>query len=279
MAQAPTLQRLHLGQELRRLREQAGLSADQAAAELECDRSKVSRIELGRQGITLGEVKLLLTLYGVGEREGARIVEVARDAKKRVSSEPVPEWIRTYVSAEREAESIQKFEVELVPGLLQTEAYTRAVTLAADPTRKKEDVERLVGIRRERQRRLHGERPPRLHVVMNEAVIRRLVGGSSVLRDQLERLVELAALPTVSLQLLPFDVGAHAAMGTSFSVLALPAPQSAQVVYMEDIWSGTYVSRPEEITAYTDCFERLCTSALDERATVSMIKKAAGELR
>ncbi len=279
MAQAPTLQRLHLGQELRRLREQAGFSADRAAAELECDRSKVSRIELGRQGITLGEVKLLLALYGVGVEEGARIVEVARDAKKRVPSEPVPEWIRTYVSAEREAETIQKFEVELVPGLLQTEAYTRAVTLAADPTRGKEEIEQLVGIRRERQRRLHSERPPKLHVVMNEAVIRRLVGGGEVLREQLGRLLTLAKLPTVALQVLPFDAGAHAAMGTSFSVLALPAPQSAQVVYLEDIWNGVYVNRPEEIAAYTVVFDRLCKSALDERATVATIRQAAGELR
>jgi hypothetical protein len=188
----------------------------------------------------------------------------------------VPEWVRAFVGLEAEAAEIKKFEVELVPGLFQTEAYTRAVTRAADPTRNPAEVDRLVAIRQERQARLFGDGPPQLWVVLNEAVIRRAVGGPEVMSEQLGRLRELADLPTVSLQVLPFNAGAHAAMGSSFSILRLPDP-GGQVVYLEDLWSAEYVDREPQVAAYNQVFDRLRTTALDAAETMSLIERAMGE--
>jgi hypothetical protein len=133
-----------------------------------------------------------------------------------------------------------------------------------------------VAIRQERQARLFGDGPPQLWVVLNEAVIRRLVGGRDVVSEQLRRLRELAELPTVSLQVLPFDAGAHAAMGSSFSILRLPDP-GGQVVYLEDLWSAEYVDREAHVAAYNQVFDRLCTSALDAAETMSLIERVMGE--
>ncbi|WP_219414048.1 helix-turn-helix domain-containing protein [Pseudonocardia nigra] len=278
MAQSPTVRRLQLGRELRRLRERAGIPREAAANELECDVSKISKLETGKQTLQAAEVRALLTLYGADEGEAEQILAIAREARKR-SSHRVPEWVRAYVGLEAEATEIKYFHVELVPGLLQTEAYTRAVTRAADPTRNPAEVERLVAARGERQARLLGGNPPQLWVVINEAVMRRVVGGQSVMIEQLERLLELAQLPTVSLQVLPFTAGAHAAMGSSFTILRLAEPPDAQVVYLEDLWSADYLDRDPQVTAYTQVFDRLCASACDEAGTVTMIEEAMGELR
>jgi hypothetical protein len=163
-----------------------------------------------------------------------------------------------------------------VPGLFQTEPYIRAVTRAADPTRDPAEVDRLVAIRQERQARLFGDGPPQLWAVINEAVIRRVVGGPDVMREQLARLLELADLPTVSLQVLPFSAGAHAAMGSMFTILRLPEP-GTQVVYLEDLWSAEYVDREPQVAAYNQVFDRLCTSALDAAETKTLIERAMGE--
>ncbi|QYN36487.1 helix-turn-helix domain-containing protein [Pseudonocardia sp. DSM 110487] len=275
MAQSPTVRRLQLGRELRRLRESAAVPREAAAEELECDVSKISKIETGKQTLQAAEVRALLRLYGCEGEEAEQVLAVAREARKR-ESHRVPEWVRAFVGLEAEAVEIKKFEIELVPGLFQTEAYTRAVTHAADPTRNPGEVDRLVAIRQERQARLFGDGPPQLWVVLNEAVIRRLVGGRDVMAEQLGRLRELADLPTVSLQVLPFGAGAHAAMGSSFSILRLPDP-GGQVVYLEDLWSAEYVDRESQVAAYNQVFDRLCTTAFDAAETKTLIERAMGE--
>ncbi|MGH8966005.1 MAG: Scr1 family TA system antitoxin-like transcriptional regulator, partial [Actinomycetes bacterium] len=163
MAQGPTVRRLQLGRELKRLREDAGLLRDAAADDLGRDASTISKIENGKMTISLGDVKSLLMLYGVAldSADAIRILDVAREARKRAAHR-VPDWVRAFVGFEAEADEIKQFEIGLVPGLLQTEAYTRAMTQAGDPTRDPAEVERLVAIRRERQARLTGGDPPRL---------------------------------------------------------------------------------------------------------------------
>jgi transcriptional regulator with XRE-family HTH domain len=278
VATSPTVRRLQLGRELKRLRESAGLPREAAATELECGVSKVGRIEAGKMTIDLPAVKALLALYKADEREAAEILDIAREARKR-SAYRVPDWVRAYVGLEAEAVEIKVFQMDLVPGLLQTEAYTREVTRAADPTRDPAEVERLVGIRKERQARLFSDGSPQLWVVLDESAIRRVVGGPSVMREQLERLLEVSRLPRVSLQVLPFEAGAYAAMGTTFTLLRLPEPPGGNVVCLEGLWSADYVDRPEHVHAYSVVFDRLCTSARDAASTVTTIEKAMGDLR
>lgn len=266
----PPVRRLQLGRELRRLRETAEVSRDESAAELECNISKISKVETGKQTIQAAEVKALLDLYGVATDARDDVLRLAREARKR-STYRVPDWARTYVGLEADAAEIRTYEAELVPGLLQTEAYTRAVTRAASPTLNPAEVERIVATRAERQARLHGDRAPQLWVVINEAVLRRPVGGAEVMAEQLQRLRELAGLSSVSLQVLPFSAGEHAAMGSSFVLLRMADPPDAQMVYLEDLSSSDYLDQPGHITGYTMRFDRLAASALDTTTSADMI--------
>ena len=277
MALSPTVRRLQLGRELRRLREVKSVTREAAAQELECDLSKISKFETGKLSLQAAEVRALLNLYGVTGDELDRIMELAREARRRNASR-VPDWARTYVGLEAEAAEIKNYETELVPGLLQTETYTRAVTRAADPTRSPAEVERLVATRNERQARLLDHEAPQLWLVLNEAVIRRQVGGPAVMVEQLRRLLELGALPSVSLQVLPFTAGAHTVMGTSFIILRLADPPDAQVVYLEDLWSADYVDRPAQVAAYNSAFDHVSALALDTKDSAGMIEEVIGDL-
>jgi hypothetical protein len=243
------------------------------------DYTWLSRAEGGKLAPSVAEVELLLNLYGVdsGSEECGRILDIAREARKR-SAHRVPEWVRAYVGMEAEAVEIKDFQIDLVPGLLQTEEYTRAITEAFDPTRAPEEVERLVAIRRERQARLLGDDPPQLWVVMDEAAVRRVVGGPDVMRAQLDRLLELARLPSVSVRIVPYGVGAHPAMGTSFRIVRLPEPPGTEVAVLEDLWSADYLERDAQVSAYVQVFDRLCGVALDASSSAKMIEKATGEL-
>lgn len=280
MAQGPTVRRLQLGRELRRLREAADVARDVAAARLSRDYTWLSRAEGGKLAPSVAEVELLLNFYGIdsGSDECERILDIAREARKR-SAYRVPEWVRAYVGMEAEAVEIKDFQIDLVPGLLQTEEYTRAITKAFDPTRAPEEVERLVAIRRERQARILGDDPPHLWVVMDEAAIRRVVGGPEVMRAQLDRLLELGQLSSVSVQILPYSCGAHPAMGTSFRIVRLPEPPGTQVAVLEDLWSAEYLEREAQVSAYVQVFDTLCHVALDVAGTTKMIKQATGELQ
>jgi transcriptional regulator with XRE-family HTH domain len=273
---------MQFGRELRRLREASRVSRDQVATELDCDLSKVSRIETGRQGISVGEVRLLLGLFGVDdEAERDRILDMAREARKRQEPRPVPQYLRAYVSLEAEALEIKAFQIDLVPSLLQTESYIRAIAHGHDPTQSRGEVDQLVAIRRERQARLLGDDPPALWVVLHEAAIRTIVGGPGVMREQLARVIELANLPHVTVQVIPFRVGAHASMGTAFTIVRVPDGGEAagnQIVYLEDMWSADYLEKPRQVSAYSVLFDRLCTSALTGPGTVTAIEGVIREL-
>jgi transcriptional regulator with XRE-family HTH domain len=255
-------------------REAAGVTREQAAARIRCDVSKLGKIERGAMTISVVEVEALLELYGVAPDEVEKIVAVALEARKR-SRTRVPDWARAVFGLEAEAVQIKDFHIDLIPGLLQTPEYTRAIARAAAPTGSPEDVNRIVASRSERQARLTSDTPPELWVVMHEAAIRTQVGGPAVMRQQLARVLELGQLPRVSIQVLPFGAGAHGSMGTSFMILQLPDANS-QVVYLEDLWSADYLSRAAQVRNYTSVFDRLCSAALSAEDTARMIQEVVG---
>lgn len=273
---SPTVRRLQLGRELRRYREQAQVRREDAAEELECNLSKISKIETGRMTLAPAEVKALVKLYRVPDDEAEQVFAIAREARKRATHQ-VPAWVREYVGLEAEAVEIKAFQIDLMPGLLQTEAYTRAITKAADPTRDPDEVERLVAIRRERQGRLESDDPPRLWVVIDEGALRRKVGGVDVMHEQLGYLLDVIKLPRVSIQAVPFGVGAHAAMGTAFTIFRLPEPPGGEVTVLEGLWSADYVDRDQQVKAYTEVFDGLSRIALDERDTARLITDCMGD--
>jgi transcriptional regulator with XRE-family HTH domain len=269
----PTVYRLQLGRELRRLRESAGLSRDDAAAVLECGASKISKIETGKATMRPAEVKALLDRYGVTERD--EVLRLARDARRR-STHRLPDWAQMFVGLEADAAEIRTYETELVPGLLQTEDYARVVTQAADPTRDPREVERLVAARIERQERLRSAGGPLIWAILNEAVIRREVGGKEIIGRQLEHLANLNNTdPNITIQVMPFSAGAHPAMGSSFVHLRLVDPPDSETIYLEDMASADYLSNPAKIASYLTAFGMLAQTALDPAKSSILIKSAA----
>lgn len=272
-ADNPPVARLQLGQLLRELREQSGKTQADAAEVMECKPPKISKIEGGNATISPGDARLLIDLYGVADERAETVLRLAREARKRTSTR-VPDWAQRFVALESISASIRVYEAELVPGLLQTEEYTRAVTKAADPERDTADVERLVDVRAERQARLTGDDPPHLWAVMNEAVIRRPVGGTEAMHKQLLCLREFLELPRVTLQVLPFSAGAHVGMGSSFHLLQMREPPEAKVVYIEDRTNADYLDGPAEMERYSLMFDRLQVAALGETETAAMLDRA-----
>ncbi|MGH3588212.1 MAG: helix-turn-helix domain-containing protein, partial [Pseudonocardia sp.] len=270
MSDTPDARRHQLGRELTSLRERAGGTRQQAADALVCTPGKISKVEHGKLGLSGLEVQTLLRLYGVPEDgdDWTRILTIAAEARRR-STHRVPEWVREYIGLEANASRIQTFEVELVPGLLQTEEYTRAIAQATTAAR---EADRLVSIRRSRQARLFGDDPPHLSVVMHEAALRVLVGGPDVMRAQLGRLLEVAELPHVSLRVLPFAAGAHPSMTGGFSIVELP--DRDRVVYLETLWRADYVRRVAHVSAYQQVFDTLSTTAIDATDSTKVIKNA-----
>lgn len=278
MSDVPTVRRLQLGRELSRRREAAGISRDRAAGRVARDITWLRRAENGKLTPSVAEVEMLLNFYGVDSDSDdcRRTLEIAKEARKR-SSLRLPDWQRTYIGLEAEAVEIRQFTEVLVPGLLQTEDYGRAVFTAADPDRDPAETERLVAFRAQRQARLADGDPLRLRVVMDEAALHRVVGGPDVMRGQLDRLLRLMKLPNVSIRIVPNDVGAHAAMGGPLTVLRLVEPDS-QIVYLENLWSAEYLDREAQVQPYLHTLDRLSNAALDEKSTARMIKKVQGEL-
>lgn len=273
----PVVSKILLGFEMRELRENSSVSREAMAEVLDCDLSKISRIENGKASLTSLEVKALAELFGLKPARAERLKALARDSRRR-SSYRVADWAQKFTGIEQASSEIRSYENELIPGLFQTEDYTRAVTRAADPTRASREVDRLVAGRAERQALLKQEKPPRIVAVVNEAVVRRVVGGIAVMREQLARLLEVAELPTVELHVLPFVAGAHAAMGSSFALLQLPNPYDVRVVYLQNLVGADYLDQEAQIDACSLTFERLLGAALSTAQTVELIEQVMREL-
>jgi transcriptional regulator with XRE-family HTH domain len=276
---SPTMQRRRLGLQLRGLREAAGKTIEDAAIVLECSDSKVSRIENGQVGVTLRDVRDLLDHYGVKGERRASVLEVARKAREKAWWQSFGDTPATaVVGLQAVATEIHTYQDQLVPGLLQTVDYARAVMLAVEPALDDEQMQRWLELRKARRTRLVEDPPPTLLAVLDEAVLRRQIGGRQVMGDQLLQLVRATRLPNVTIQVLPFDAGEHAGLLGSFTIFRLPEETDPDVVLLERQPRDLYLESPGELRRYRALFERLRAKALDPRTSVRHLRTLTAEL-
>ncbi len=277
---SPTVRRRRLAARLRELRENAELTIDEVGERLECSASKISRIETGHVGVTPRDVRDMLEVYGIDDDEREALVQLAREARKKGWWHAYNEvFTGSFVGLESDASFLHTHQGLLVPGLLQTEAYTRAVIRAIRPDSAETDVELRVRGRVNRQKLITDEpNPPEYWAVLDEAVLLRMVGGPEVMREQLKKLVELASLPNVTLQVVPFSAGAHAGMEAPFLILGFPEQADPDVVYVENTTSGVYLEQPEDVHRYTLMFDHLRAAALKPDDTVELVDRTADRL-
>jgi len=274
----PTVRRMALGGQLRRLRESRGISREDAAERIRGSASKISRLELGKVSIKPRDVTDLLTLYGVvDEAERDAFLQLAKQSNQpgwwHRYNDLMPRWFQDYVGLEEAVARIQTYEVLFVPGLVQTPRYAHAVVREGIPDASDDEVHRRVTLRMQRQRLLTQPRMPRLWAVMDESVLRRFIGGRQVLHEQLEHLLEVSRLPNVSLQVVPLLRGRFAAEGP-FSILRFAEPELPDVVYLEHLCGAMYLDKPEEVELYSKVTHRLAVDAQtpdETRATIGNI--------
>ncbi len=279
----PTALRMILGTQLRRLREAAGVAPDRAGYEIRASRSKISRMELGRVGFKDRDVADLLTLYGItDEQMRARMRSLARQANApgwwSRYGDILPDWFEGYLGLEGAASVIRTFELQFVHGLFQTEAYARAVTMLGHKTAPAGEIDRRVSLRLKRQDVLTSPGPPRVWSVMDEAAVRRPVGGRAVMRAQLERLAEVAGLPQVTIQVVPFGRGGHAAAGGSFTILRFAEQELPDIVYIEQLTSALYLDDREDVDHYLEVTNELSAQALTPAGTARFLAEITREI-
>jgi transcriptional regulator with XRE-family HTH domain len=269
---SPTVRRRELGALLRALRSERGLTVEQVAAELLCSPSKVSRMETGHRGATARDIRDLCELFGVTDTaQRERLTRLAAAGKRQGWWQGFElDYFGTYVGLEEEAISLSYYQSSVVPGLLQTPAYARATHDITIPPIAAERIERLVEVRLMRQQLLLRDPPLTLSAVLDEAVLHRQVGGPAVMRDQLNRLAEAAKLPHVTIQVIPFSVGAHAAMESTFNILDFEDP-APSLVYVEGLVGFMYLERPQDLARYRGVFEQLCNKALTPKESIELI--------
>jgi transcriptional regulator with XRE-family HTH domain len=271
-----------LGAELRNLRQAKNLTAAQVAKSLAWSESKVSRIEGGKSPLSDQDAKLLLNEYGVQDPEDVRqFIALARRSRQNgwwhSFGDALPEWFKPYLGFEADAASIWTYQTELVPGLLQTEGYARAVIRAMFPELSADEVDARASARVQRQEILTSDAPPKVWAVLNEAVVRRVICSASVMQEQLKALADLAdSLPNVTVQVLPFDAGAHVSMGYSFSYLSFEDVPGS-IAYAEGITSATYLDKPADLSRHEDIFQRLVAASERPEKSVDMIRNIAEE--
>jgi transcriptional regulator with XRE-family HTH domain len=259
-----TVRRRRLASELRRLREKKGLTIEQVASALECSDSKVSRIENAKVTAGPRDVRDMLALYDVSAAERDTLLRIAREARRKDWWHEYEDLPHTFAGLESGTESLRMYASAVIPGLLQTERYARLVLSAILPQHDRDDIERRVQFRMDRQARLGKEGSPRLWVVLDEAALRRTVGGkdASVMSEQLAHLIEMADLPAITLQVLPFSVGQHAGMDGDFTILQFPEKPDPDVVYIETTFQDSYFEGDKVVELYHQIFDHLRAAAL-----------------
>jgi transcriptional regulator with XRE-family HTH domain len=277
---SPTVRGRRLRYELRRLREQAGLTRDEVARRLDWSGSKISRIETGQSRAQTGDVRDLLDIYGIHGGEAEALVQLAREARKRgwwTAYNDV--FTGTYVGLEAEASAMRTYQPQIIPGLLETEDYTRALIRAGLVRAEPEEIDRRVQARMARQAVLTRPDAPSIWAVLDEPTIRRPVGGSGVMQAQLRHLIDVSAAPNskITLQILPFSVGAHPGLSGPFVILDFPSPEDPPVIYLETATDGLYLEETAEIERYTLMFDHLRASALSSSESASLIARVADE--
>lgn len=281
----PTVLRILLGAQLRRLREAKGITLEEAGRTIRASHSKMSRLELGRVGFKDRDVADLLSEYGVHDGQEREVLRaLARQANAQgwwhVYSDILPDWFEAYVGLEEAATDIRTYEVQFVPGLLQTEDYARAVTRLqyTDAPNQHEEVERRVSLRMARQALLTLDEPLRLWAVIDEAALRRILGGREVMRGQVRHLIAVSSRPNVTIQVIPFEKGGHAAAGGPFSILRFAEPDLPDVVYLEQLTSALYLDRREDVDHYLAVMERLCLEAEPAARTADALQQILSQL-
>lgn len=278
MDYSPTVRGRRMTREIIRLRQAAGLSLDVAAGRLDFSKSKLYRLENGRTRITLDDLEDMLDLYGVTSPRREALIQLARDARKRGWWTAYGDvFTGSYVGLESEAAAI-KVNAHIVPGFLQTPDYARAVIRATRPTLERGDLERRVAARTVRQGALLGrDNPPETRVVLDEALLRRQVGGPAVMAAQLTALAEASTKPRLTLQVLPLAEGANAGMEGEFVILTFPESEDPPVAYAEGLMGDVYLESEEELDRYNLAWSRLVDSALGPDESTAMIGKIAKE--
>ncbi|MFF0724852.1 helix-turn-helix domain-containing protein [Streptomyces sp. NPDC004134] len=275
----PTVRRRRLGQELRRLREQKNMTAEQVADRLLVSQSKISRLENGRRSISQRDVRDLCGVYEVeDERIVSSLMQMARESRQQGwwnAFGDVPYSV--YIGLETAAASLRIYQSLVVPGLLQTRAYAAAVIAGSSPEVTDADVEKRVNVRMRRQDRIKGtEQPPlRLWAVFDEAALQRVVGGAHIMREQLEHLIEVSRLPHVTVQVLPFETGAHPGVTGQYAILEFPEESDSSVIYLEGVTSDLYLEKSDDVHNYSLMYEHLRAQALNPEQTRKFIADTA----
>ena len=281
-AGGPTARRLVLGSQLRRLREANDISRENAGYSIRGSGSKISRLELGRVGFKERDVADLLTLYGVSdENERTTFLNMVRDSNQpgwwHRYGDLVPTWFQDYVGLEESASRIQTHEIQFVPGLLQTESYARALASRGRPEAPRDEVDRRVLLRMQRQELLTQSDAPRLWAVLDEAVLYRPFGDRAVLRGQIEHLLDITQQPNISLQITPFELSRPSAEG-AFTILRFAEPEIPDIVYLEHLCGALYLDKSEEVELYSKASHRLAIDAHTPEASKQILHEARGQL-
>jgi transcriptional regulator with XRE-family HTH domain len=278
----PTVLRIVLGTQLRKLREANGISREAAGDAIRGSHAKISRLELGRVGFKERDLSDLLTLYGVAnDEEREDYFALARQASTpgwwNQYGDILPPWFETHIGLEEAACLIRTYEVQFIPGLLQTEEYVRAVTKLGHLNASIREIERRVTLRISRQKLLATPQAPRLWAVMDEAALRRPLGGRGVMRAQLEHLVKTAERPNVTLQVAPFSVGGIAAAGGPVTILRFMEPDLPDIVYLEQLTSALYMDKQDDVENYLAVMDRLCAESVTPEQTVGFLKELVAQ--
>ena len=272
---APTVGQIVLGRRLQELRETAGLTLDQASKALRVNPATVRRMERAEVGLKLLYVEKLLQTYGIAGRELEDFLKLAEEANKPGWWQPfrdvLPEWFSIYVSLEGAARLIRGYEPHFVPGLLQTEDYARAVLRVGFPTSTPKELERRIALRMERQELLRAPGGTRLWMVLEEAVLRRPVGGRSVMHAQLERLIEATHQPNVTIQIVPTAGDPHPGMFGPFQLFRFQIPELPDVVYTESLTGSQYLDERADVVAYLEALDRMCAQAAPASQTEDIL--------
>jgi hypothetical protein len=279
----PTVRRILLGSQLRRLREARGIAREAAGYTIRASESKISRMELGRVSFKVRDVEDLLTLYQVNDEDDREPLLALANAANLPGwwhryGDVLADWFQPYLGLEEAASVVRTYEVQFVPGLLQTADYARAVVARGHIGAPAAQIESRVSLRMARQQLLTRPDPPQLWAVLDEAALRRPIGGVDVMRAQLQALIDVSELDNVTVQVMPFRSGGHAAEGGAFTILRFPERDLPDVVYLEHVTSAIYLDRRTDADAYLETMNRLCIESAPPADTASILATIQGEL-